>query len=396
MKILMIANFVFLPSENSNSRFTYLLNNLKNYEVELITSNFSHIEKKHRTIENEKVPYKITLLNEPGYEKNISLKRFYSHFKLSKNLKTYLNNLKKNPDVIYCAVPSLDVAKEAAKYARKNGVRFIIDVQDLWPEAFKMIVNIPIISDMAFYPMKKIADYIYKTADDIVAVSETYANRVAKVNKKYNNKLVVFLGTDLLNFDKVKKYNKITFNDNKIRIVYIGTLGASYDICSIIDAIKILKTNGNNNIKFIVIGDGPLRENFEKYAELKDIDCEFTGMLNYEKMISLLCACDIAVNPIIKQSAASIINKVGDYAAAGLPVINTQESEEYQDLLKKYDAGFNCINGDINDISKKMDILVSDQVMAKQMGKNNRRLAEEKFDRKKTYEKIIQLILLNK
>ena len=243
--------------------------------------------------------------------------------------------------------------------------------------------------------MKKTADYIYKSANDIVAVSETYVNRAAQVNKNYNNKLSVFLGTDLLNFDTAKKHNNIIFNDDKIRIVYIGTLGASYDICSIIDAIKKVKINGNKKIKFIVIGDGPLREKFEKYAKLKEIDYEFTGMLEYEKMISLLCACDIAVNPIIRGSAASIINKVGDYAAAGLPVINTQESKEYQDLLNKYDAGFNCINGDIDDISKKMSILVNDSVMAKKMGKNNRKLAEEKFDRKKTYKEIAQLILLN-
>ena len=72
------------------------------------------------------------------------------------------------------------------------------------------------------------------------------------------------------------------------------------------------------------MGDGPLKEEFENYAEEKKVDCQFTGRLEYEKMVGLLCSCDIAVNPIKKGSAGSIINKVGDYAAAGLPVINTK------------------------------------------------------------------------
>ena len=207
MKILMIVNFVSFPFEGGNSRFTYILNMLdhKKNQLELVTSNFRHSTKTKREYSHKelsKVPYKITLLDEPGYKKNVSIKRFYSHKILSINLKKYLKKIDK-PDLIYCAVPSLDLAKEAAKYAKNNNIRFIIDVQDLWPEAFRMVLKIPIIKDIVFFPLTLKANYIYKNADDIIAVSETYANRASKVNKKYNNKLSVFLGTDLENFDKI-------------------------------------------------------------------------------------------------------------------------------------------------------------------------------------------------
>lgn len=230
------------------------------------------------------------------------LKRFNSHKKLSKNIKEYLEKRKK-PDIIYCAIPSLAVGKTVAKYAEKNGVRFVIDVQDLWPEAFKMVFKIPLLSNAIFYPMKRQANYIYKCADDIIAVSETYCNRALKVNKKVKKGLSVFLGTDLNYFDECKEKNNVEFNDNIIRIVYIGTLGHSYDILLIMKAIKILNNQGIKNIKFIVMGDGPLKDDFEKFAKEKHINCEFTGRLEYEKMVGLLCSCDIAVNPIKKGSA---------------------------------------------------------------------------------------------
>lgn len=396
MKILMIANFVSFPFEGGNSRFTYILNMLdhKKNQLELVTSNFRHSTKSKREYSPEelsKVSYKITLLDEPGYKKNVSIKRFYSHKILSINLKKYLKKIDK-PDLIYCAVPSLDLAKEAAKYAKNNNIRFIIDVQDLWPEAFKMVFKIPIIKDIVFFPLTLKANYIYKNADDIIAVSETYVKRALSVNKKLVKGLSVFLGTDLNYFDKCQKNNKVVYKDNIIRIAYIGTLGTSYDIKLIIDSIKILYSKGIKNIKFVIMGDGPLKESFELYAKQSEIDYEFTGRLDYEKMVGLLSSCDICVNPIVGSSVASIINKVGDYAASGLPVINTQNSEEYKNLIIQYNAGYNCKNGDSKDIADKIETLVNDEKLRKKFGKGNRKLAEEKFDREKNYKKIIELI----
>ena len=396
MKILMIANFVSFPFEGGNSRFTYILNMLDNKknQLELVTSNFRHSTKSKREYSPEelsKVSYKITLLDEPGYKKNVSIKRFYSHKILSINLKKYLKKIDK-PDLIYCAIPSIDVAYESITFSKKNGIRFIIDIQDLWPEAFKMALNIPIISNVIFYSMKRKVDFIYSNADEIVAVSETYVKRALSVNKKLVKGLSVFLGTDLNYFDKYQKNNKVVYKDNIIRIAYIGTLGTSYDIKLIIDSIKILYSKGIKNIKFVIMGDGPLKESFELYAKQSEIDYEFTGRLDYEKMVGLLSSCDICVNPIVGSSVASIINKVGDYAASGLPVINTQNSEEYKNLIIQYNAGYNCKNGDSKDIADKIETLVNDEKLRKKMGKNNRKLAEEKFDRKITYNKIKKII----
>ena len=394
-KILIIANFTKLPWEKGNSRFPYIINLIdkEKYEVELVTSSFSHGDKRQREKQPEdmNLDYKITLIDEPGYKKNVSLKRFYSHHVFAKNVEKHLGQIEK-PDVIYCAIPSLDVAKVAAKYAENNDIKFIIDIQDLWPEAFKMVFNVPVISDIIFYPMKKTADYIYSKASSIVAVSKTYANRAAIVNKKFEKKLSVFLGTDLDYFDEAHKMFEIVPFDDVVRIAYIGTLGSSYDIKCVIDSIKILNNKGIKNILFVVMGNGPLQEDFEAYSKEMDVNCDFTGRMAYEEMVGKLCSCDIAVNPIRKGSAGSIINKVGDYAAAGLPVVNTQESKEYRKLVEDYQIGFNVENGNAIELAEKLELLYKDESLRKRLGKNNRRLAEEKFDRARTYKEIKKLI----
>lgn len=394
-KILVISNYWHFPFEKSSSRYNSIIEILADkYDVELVTSNFRHIIKSQRNYDSsmfEKYNYKVKFLSEPGYKKNISLGRVISHKKFAKNLKEYLNT-KSDIDVIYSFVPSLSANIVITNYCKKNNVKHIIDILDLWPEAFKMIFNVPVIRDIIFYPMTRQANYIYKNADEIVAVSQTYVDRALQENKKTRLGHSVYIGIDLKYFDECKKKNKIKFNDDLIRIAYIGTLGHSYDIKSIIDAIKILNDKGIKNIKFIVMGDGPLKSNFENYAKEKLVDCEFAGRLDYSKMVGLLCSCDICVNPIVDTSAASIINKVADYAASGLPVINTQRSEEYRNLVDKYKAGFNCKNGDANDIADNLEIFIINEKMRKELGNGNRKLAEEKFDRSITYKKLKDII----
>ncbi|WP_350019931.1 glycosyltransferase family 4 protein [Priestia flexa] len=394
--ILIIAHFTQAPGEPGNGRFWYISDMLadKGYNVEMITTKFSHRTKKQRTLTDQQLnqlKYKMTLLNEGGYKKNVSIKRFYSHYTFGKNLKKYLNARKK-PDMIYCAVPSLDAAYVAAYYANENNIKFVIDIQDLWPEAFKMVFNKPFISDFVFYPMNRKANYIYNSADNVIAVSQTYVNRALSINKGIEKGLSVFLGTELSYFDKFAEENKVNKPLEEIWLAYIGTLGHSYNLNIVIDALSILKDKGIQNIKFIVMGDGPLKSKFQDYAKEKKAYVEFTGRLNYAEMVGILGSCDLAVNPIKSNSAGSIINKVGDYAAAGIPVLNTQESDEYKNLIEKYNAGFNCNNDNPQDLASKLLLLYKEEALRHEMGRNNRRLANDRFDRSITYNKILELL----
>ena len=77
-------------------------------------------------------------------------------------------------------------------------------------------------------------------------------------------------------------------------------------------------------------GNRILREEDFEVSLVKKVDTEFVGRKQYKEMIEYLANADIAVNPISKGAAQSIINKHSDYAASGLPVVSTQENKEYQ------------------------------------------------------------------
>ncbi len=392
--ILLVAHFCDYGQENSNNRFNYIAKLLydNNYDVELVTSSFSHRDKKQRKESGVK-EYRTTLIYEPDYSKNVSFKRFfYSHYIMACNLNKYLKSRRK-PDLIYCAIPSLDVAYVVKKYAKKNKIPFIIDVQDLWPEAFQMVLNIPLLSDVIFYPIKKRAASIYRAADQVVAVSETYAERAMRNNEKCKKPLIVYLGTELKAFDQaILKELNIKKDKDEVWLAYCGTLGHSYDLMRIFEALDILQKEQIQNLKFVVIGDGPLKARYETYVRMHNLPVIFTGKLKYDEMCATLSKCDICVNPISSGAAQSIINKHADYAAVGLPIISTQENEEYKHLVEKYEMGYNCDKYSNEELAILIRRLLKNREEREKMGRNARKCAEDIFDRGKTYLQIVETI----
>lgn len=391
-KVLLISNYYHFAQEKSSNRYRELVEMLcrePDIEVEVITSKFYQRTYKHRTNFDElrkDIPYKATFINEPGYTKSICIKRLISSYQFGCGVIKYLKKQPK-PDLIYQVVPTLDVANFVSRYAKKNNIPLIVDVQDLWPEAFKMALNVPVVTDIAFAPFAWLANSIYRRADAVCAVSQTYVDRVLKVNRKCKTGNAVFIGINLEKFDEFAQEVKEK-EAGRLKLAYCGSLSKSYNIKLVIDALSMIKEPP----LFVVMGDGNDREAFQAYAKEKNVESIFTGFIPYPQMCAMLCSCDITVNPIVGTSVASIINKHGDYAASGLPVINTQDSEEYCKLVEDYQMGLNSVNKDAADLADKIQMLMDNKDLRLEMGKNARRCAEEKFDRNKTYKKLVEAV----
>ena len=393
--VMLVVNYWHFEQEKASSRYRSFANILCDpYDLEVVTSTFCHLEKKQRDVASlglDTLPYRMTLQYEKGYKKNISLRRIASYRQFGKNVKKYLAKRKK-PDLIIVSVPSLTVADCVTKYANKNSIPVIVDIQDLWPEAFKMALSVPVVSDLLFHPMMKQANRIYARADKIMAVSDTYVARGLSHNKRDFEGLSIYIGSDSDLIREKTEGIDVSKPDGEFRIGYVGALGHSYDIESVIRAMKLLKDRGIENIKLLVMGEGPLRAGFEQSTAESGVTAEFTGLLEYGSMMKHLMSCDIAVNPIVGKSVSSIINKVADYAAAGVPVINTQNSPEYRRLLDDYGAGINVENGNVEALADAIARLYGDPEARRAMRENAKRMYEDRFDRVKTYPKLISVM----
>ena len=386
-KILFIWNYFYLESEKGESRFAYLANLLveKGYELEVVTSSFYHMKKVHRHIpkkELDSLPYKLTFIDEPGYKKNISFKRLRSIKIFNKGVEKYLCSLKVNPDLIYVPVPSTKTGSIAVKYCKANNIPLVIDIEDLWPESFEMILRSRFLTKLIFWPWIVKANKLYKSVDGIIAVSNSYLDRALKVRSDKPISAVSYIGSNFERAATIRKDLSIKPKD-EIWLTYIGTIGKSYNLKLFIDLMDNLEKDGFHNFRLKILGDGPDKEKVMKYADSKIGKVEFLGLLPYEEMIKILKVSDYGINPIDKHSVASIINKVADYASVGLPVINTQRCEEYANILKETHSGISFFTEDFYDI---------EEFLLNNSADNFSKETINIFSRKLNYENIINVI----
>ena len=390
MKILIIANF----TNSETSRFFELARLFANrgHEVTVITSDFSHGSKRLKKEKPQYDKFRTVYIHESGYKRNVSLKRLLSHYIWGRMAEKYIKSRSERPDVVYAALPTYTAGRLVGKWCNKNDVKFVVDVQDLWPEAFKVVVKNPFLQQ-AFLPMEWVANAAYRTADYVIGVSDTYRYRAMKVNGRCHKGLTVFLGNNGEKFESYQKKLGVSKPENEFWIAYVGSMGYSYDVNLAVDAIKLLKRKKlTKNVKFVAMGGGPLLDDYKKYAEKSGINFEFTGALPYGIMVEKLCSCDAVINCLRPGAAQSITNKVGDYALSGLPVINTQENQEYRNLIDKYGCGINCECGNAEEVAAAMVKLIESPKLRSEMGKAARQLGKDRFDRRYSYMKIVEAI----
>ena len=390
MNIYILANF----TNSQTSRFIEIakLFSDRGHNVTVVTTEFDHGKKRKRDRFPQYDGITVKYLHEPGYKGNVSLQRLWSHYVWGRNVIRYIHGISVKPDIVYAALPTYTAGRLVGRWCNNNDVKYVIDVQDLWPEAFKVVVKNPLLQQF-FLPMEWIANAAYKTADYVIGVSDTYRDRALKVNKKCKEGLTVFLGNNGEKFDIAKEKYRICKPDDEFWIAYIGTMGYSYDINLAIDAIKLVKASKlSKKVKFVAMGNGPLLDEYKKHAEESGIDFEFTGVLPYEVMVGKLCSCDAVINCLRPGAAQSITNKVGDYALSGLPVINTQENLEYRKLVEDTQCGINCECGNAEDVAAAIVKLVESPELRKQMGEAARQLGKDKFDRRYSYARIVEAV----
>lgn len=144
MNIVFLANFPNKLDGGLMGRFINLsmLLHERGHEVEVIVSDFEHSSKKHREVMDNKYPFKLTYLHEPGYPGNVSPQRLWSHYVWGINVEKYIKKLEKKPDVIYSSLPTFSAARLVGKWCNKNGVKFVVDVQDLWQRHLRSLSRI--------------------------------------------------------------------------------------------------------------------------------------------------------------------------------------------------------------------------------------------------------------
>ena len=400
-RILLINGYIYLPGEGGYKRTLYLFNLMKakGYHATLLTGDFNHYAKKVRDVEKFRLEYPdfndIEIVHMPAYTKNVSFGRWKSGNVWAKNVYNWLNEHYQNYDLVYANMPDIPTILKIKDLCHNKGLKLIIDIRDLWPEVFRVLLKKEWMYKIVTYPIKKRADRCYASSAELMAVSNEYLQRGLSVNNKAKNRTAVYIGATFDRFySGIEKYaSTIEKKEGETWVTYAGTLGSTYDLYTLLDAAAVIQKKGDLHIVFKILGQGPEGEGLKNYASEKNLkNVDFVGFVDYEKMAAYLSKSDMTINSVKRRASQSIINKVADYFAAGIPCLNGSLCLEMRQLIDNYQAGLNFEPEDVDSLVNAILQIDTDKERARMLGVNAKRLAKEKFDRSVTYHQIIELI----
>lgn len=387
--IALISPFVN-PYEESSNRVNKLkkLLHKNNIDTYIITTNFDHVSKKKYAIaENDD---KIIHIDVPAYTKNISLKRFLSHAVFSIKLLYLLFTSRKKFDALYCTVPTALSALVCLIYARYKQIRCAVDVIDLWPNSFVVLLPLKIFFKVLLFPWYLTSFLVYKFADKLFAASKEYARYVQKFNHTDVSYVNLGIDLDLINFNKQQSVLNIKKDSDKIYIAFGGSLGSSYDFDVIIDALIALKNKDITNYHFIFIGEGDSHNYIQKKIDKYQLSAEITGRLSYVDYIKYLSICDIGINSFKQNTKVVYSYKFNDYIGVGLVVLNNLHGET-ADIIIKYNLGLNFDYKE-NGLEKILENLLSNPRLIKEMKQNSEKYAQNIGNYEVEYLKILNYL----
>src|SRR5206468_2647153 len=68
-----------------------------------------------------------------AYRKNISVRRLVNHVQIARNFRREAAHCVA-PDIVITALPTVELAYEAVRYARAIRIPALVDIRDLWPD----------------------------------------------------------------------------------------------------------------------------------------------------------------------------------------------------------------------------------------------------------------------
>ena len=326
----------------------------KGHTVIILSSRFYHQEKKHRNIPSfVKINEKLStyLISSPGYRKNVSISRFYDHIILSLNLRNFLKrDMLEKPDLIISGFPPIETSYVLSKWAKKNGILFVLDTKDQWPTIIVESFPKPLrfFARIILSPMFLMAKYSMCNADINVSISNGFINWVKSFSGlgKLNQSKVLPLVAPKINIDKniyeqsMKWWSDHEIQKNKnLKIGFVGSFSRSFNFDFIFEAAKYCEEK-NLLVEFIICGKGEQDNKMRLLAKnVKNV--KIIEWIDVPKIKTLEYIVDLYIAPYVSTDdfKMSIPNKVIDAFMAGLPVISSLQGD-LKNLIEQRNVGF--------------------------------------------------------
>ena len=224
-------------------------------------------------------------------------------------------------DVMYVWHPPLTVGVSAWVIAKLKRIRYVYDVQDLWPES--AVVSGLLQPGMLVRAMQRLADWVYARAPRLFVVSEEVAEYLAARGVDRSKiEVAQHWIEEPPPVDASRDLRAELDLQARFVVMFAGNLGLVQALDVMIDAAVLLRDDPR--FAFVFVGDGADRARLEQRCGQLDLsNVRFAGARPAREMPTYFAAADalfVHVAPSVVADHA-IPTKMLAYLASGRPII---------------------------------------------------------------------------
>lgn len=266
-------------------------------------------------------------------------------------------------------------------FTRFLGVRWIIDIRDLWIDAaisLGFVKKESILTKLSKF-FEKIS---FEQCNSIITNSRTIKKYIEQKISKKKEEIVHHIPLTI----DLNLFRPTTNTTRRKQVIYTGNLGPAQDLKKLIYAFSYLSEKARKEIILTIVGNGEEEQELKNLArELKIPNVNFIESISRKNIPNLLSQASIGIVALANNSSLfyALPTKTLEYMACGLPIISYGPSLEVKELIKESKAGIHIQTGAPKDIAQAIEYLMYHQELLEQMSKNGRNFIKEKFNRKK-------------
>lgn len=214
------------------------------------------------------------------------------------------------------------------EYAKKHKVPHFVYVQDLWPENVETVTGIH--NRAIIGPIDSMVDKIYKQVDQIFVTSPSFVRAVLNRKKKVDKNKVHYWPQYAEDFYRPMERQQVDGipADDSFKIAFTGNIGTAQGLDVLPKTAELLK---NENVKFVIVGDGRYQSELEQQIEDRKVQDKFIMIprVNAEKIPIILSACDAGFISFMDTELfeMTIPAKLQSYMACGMPILAAAKGE---------------------------------------------------------------------
>jgi glycosyltransferase involved in cell wall biosynthesis len=148
-------------------------------------------------------------------------------------------------------------------------------------------------------------------------------------------------------------YEKSYFPKDKFVVAHVGSIGITNALDTFLDCAEAMQDQPN--IHFLVVGDGDLREIYQKKYEHLD-NLTFGPKVSKAMVQTVLAKCDLlyfSVHVSKVWQYGQSLNKVIDYMMAGKPVVASYTG--YPSMINEANCGTYVSAGDVTALKQEVE-----------------------------------------